>query len=297
MSSRTEVLLSGLSPTPPCARQGVHCVVRVRPSGRRATPPRGAKPAAGAGLLPAGGGSATEVPRRYPAGPAGRRQPDRPLDGLPLSARGIDYLHEGIDALAAAAPGLRGALLAARAAGHPHVTVDGTLIRTDRCHMPGPTARTDGSDRRVGLWWSGKHAAHGGNVQVIAAPDGWPLWTSAVRPGREHDTTALRTHAEALPLLAEWTDQGHAVLADLGYEGERTALTTPIKKTSDALLTDDQRTVNLLHAATRAPAERGNSLLKTTFKALRRVSLCPWRIGAITAAALVLLHHEHDRTT
>ena len=55
--------------------------------------------------------------------------------------------------------------------------------------------------------------------------------------------------------------------------------------------------VALLHAATRAPAERGNSLLKTTFKALRRVSLCPWRIGAITAAALVLLHHMHDRTT
>ena len=50
-------------------------------------------------------------------------------------------------------------------------------------------------------------------------------------------------------------------------------------------------------ALTRAPAERGNSLLKTTFKALRRVSLCPWRIGAITAAALVLLHHQHDRTT
>ncbi len=41
--------------------------------------------------------------------------------------------------------------------------------------------------------------------------------------------------------------------------------------------------------ATRALAERGNSLLKTTFKALHRVSLCPWRIGAITAA-LVLLH-------
>jgi hypothetical protein len=163
------------------------------------------------------------------------------------------YLHEGIDVLAAAAPGLRGALLAARAAGHSHVT--------------------------------------------IATPDGWPIWTSGVRPGREHDTTALRTHAEVLPLLAEWTDQAHAALADLGYEGERAALTTPIKKTSDAPLTDDQRTVNLLHAATRAPAERGNSLLKTTFKALRRVSLCPWRIGAITAAALVLLHHEHGRTT
>jgi hypothetical protein len=188
-------------------------------------------------------------------------------------------------------------LLAARAAGHAHVTVDGTLVRTDRCRVPGPTARSDRPERRVDLWWSGKHAAHGGNVQVIAAPDGWPLWTSAVRPGREHDTTALRAHTEALPLLAEWTDESHAALADLGYEGERAALTTPIKHRAGPRLTADQRTVNLLHAATRAPAERGNSLLKTTFKALRRVSLCPWRIGAITAAALVLLHREHDRTT
>jgi hypothetical protein len=118
-----------------------------------------------------------------------------------------------------------------------------------------------------------------------------------VRPGREHDTTALRTHPQALPLLAEWTDETHAVLADLGYEGERTALTTPIKHRAGSRLSADQRTVNLLHAAVRAPAERGNSLLKMSFKALRRVSLCPWRIGAITAAALVLLHHQHDRTT
>ena len=207
------------------------------------------------------------------------------------------YLHEGIDVLAAAAPGLRGALLAARAAGHSHVTVDGTLVRTDRCRVAGPTARADRPERRVDLWWSGKHTCHGGNVQVIAAPDGWPLWTSGVRPGREHDTTALRAHPEALPLLGEWTDEAHAALADLGYEAERTALTIPIKHRAGHRLTADQRTVNLLHAATRAPAERANSLLKTTFKALRRVSLCPWRIGAITAAALVLLHHQHDRTT
>jgi hypothetical protein len=40
-------------------------------------------------------------------------------------------------------------------------------------------------------------------VQVIAAPDGWPLWTPGVRPGRHHDTTALRTDAEALSTLAE----------------------------------------------------------------------------------------------
>ena len=100
-----------------------------------------------------------------------------------------------------------------------------------------------------------------------------------------------------LPLLGEWTDQAHAVLADLGYEGERAALTTPVKTTAGRRLSTDQRTVNLLHAAVRAPAERGNSLLKTTVKALRRVSRCPWRIGTITAAALVLLHHVHGRTT
>lgn len=34
-----------------------------------------------------------------------------------------------------------------------------------------------------------------------------------------------------------------------------------------------------------------------TFKALRNISLNPSRIGKIVAAALVILHIEHDRTT
>jgi hypothetical protein len=42
--------------------------------------------------------------------------------------------------------------MVARAAGHAHVTVDGTLIRTDRYRAPGPTSRTDGADARVDLW-------------------------------------------------------------------------------------------------------------------------------------------------
>jgi DDE superfamily endonuclease len=114
----------------------------------------------------------------------------------------------------------------------------------------------------VDLWWSGKHAAHSGNIQVIAAPDGWPIWTSGVRPGREHDTTALRTHAQVLPLLAAWTDEAHAVLADLGYEGERGALTTPVKTTAGRRLTADQRTVNLLHAVIRAPPSAATRCLR-----------------------------------
>jgi hypothetical protein len=88
-----------------------------------------------------------------------------------------------------------------------------------------------------------------------------------------------------------------AVLANLGYECERAALTIPGISVLGRRLTADQRTVNVLDEAARRPAERGNSLLKTTSNALRRVSLCPWRIGAITAAPLVLLHYMHGRTT
>ena len=42
-------------------------------------------------------------------------------------------------------------------------------------------------------------------------------------------------------------------------------------------------------------SERANSSLKTTFKALRRVSLGPNRITEIAAAALFLLQLEYGR--
>jgi hypothetical protein len=87
------------------------------------------------------------------------------------------------------------------------------------------------------------------------------------------------------------------VLGDLGYEGEAATITVAFKKPTGGDLTDIQKTFNKAHNGVRAIGERGNSLLKTTFKALRNVSLCPWKIGKIAAAALVLLHFEHDRTT
>jgi hypothetical protein len=185
-------------------------------------------------------------------------------------------LHEGIDALAPAAPGLRGGLLAVRAAGHPHVTVDGTLIRTDRCHAPGPTVRVDRPQRRVDLWWSGKarlprrqRAGHR-RARWLADLD----LGRAARPRARHHRTARPPRGPAATGRVDRRGPC-GVLADLGYEGERATLTTPIKHRTGGRLSADQRTVNLLHAATRGPAERGNSLLKTTFKALRRVSLCP----------------------
>ncbi len=202
---------------------------------------------------------------------------------------GYDYLHEGIDVLAARAPGLHGALLAAKAAGYSHVNIDGILVETDRVSTPGPTPGVD-------LWWSGKHHNHGGNVQVVTAPDGWPIWTSGVRPGREHDTTAVRTHSEILPALAAAAGDLRT-LGDLGYEGESDTITVAFKKPKGGRLTTEQQQLNKAHNNLRAIGERGNSLLKMTFKALRNISLDPCRIGRIVAAALVLLHFDHARTT
>lgn len=50
-------------------------------------------------------------------------------------------------------------------------------------------------------------------------------------------------------------------------------------------------TLNALHAF----AERANALLQPMFKALRRITVCPWRIGRVVAAALVILimHRGH----
>jgi hypothetical protein len=197
------------------------------------------------------------------------------------------YLHEGIDVLAAHAPDLRYVLEDAKKAGLTHVNLDGIVITTDRVGTLGP----NGAD----LGWSGIHKHHGGNIQVISAPDGWPLWVSDVRPGREHDMTCARAHGIVATLATV-----RAVLpslADLGYEGAADVVRVPIKKKAgQPKLDHDQHTYNKLLRGLRGVGERANALLTVTFKALRRVSLDPWRIGKITQAALVLLNHEHNWT-
>ncbi|MFJ9746566.1 HARBI1 family protein [Streptomyces chartreusis] len=198
------------------------------------------------------------------------------------------YLHEGLTVLAAGAPDLATALERAKAAGLTHLNLDGTVIRTDRVAAPGP----NGAD----LWWSGKHKHHGGNVQVISAPDGWPIWVSPVRPGREHDTTCARHHGlvDALNRLAD--QLGTLTLVDLGYENTGDGFRHPAKKPAGGELTEAQHTFNRVIRGIHGMCERANALLKTTFKALRRVSLDPSRITQIAAAALVLLQLEYDRT-
>ena len=93
------------------------------------------------------------------------------------------YVHEGIDVLADQAPELRQVIADAQEQGLDCLLLDGTLIATDRVNQ---------AHRTVDRWYSGKHKHHGGNVQVIAGPDGWPLWTSPVEPGATHGGLFIR---------------------------------------------------------------------------------------------------------
>ena len=76
------------------------------------------------------------------------------------------------------------------------------------------------------------------------------------------------------------------MLADLGDEGENTRLKCPIKNTQGVALSAEQRTINARRSATRALAERGNSLLKITFK-----------VAAPSHSVPVADRHHHRRRT
>ena len=197
-------------------------------------------------------------------------------------ATGYRYLHEGIDVLAAQAPDLHQVLQAGQAAGWTHVTLDGTLIATDRCRTPHPETGHD-------LWYSGKHRAHGGNVQVVGDPTGFPVAVSDVEPGSTHDLTAARVTGFLGALHAAASLLGLPSLADKGYAGAGAGVLTPTKGGN---LHPDNLTRNQLIGCLRAQGERAIALLKTRWTALNRIRLCPQRIGAIAKAALILTTAE-----
>src|SRR4051795_6536171 len=167
-------------------------------------------------------------------------------------ATGYRYLHEGIDVLAAQAPDLHEVLQAGQAAGWTHVTLDGTLIGTDRCRTVNPDTGHD-------LWYSGKHRAHGGNVQIVGDPTGIRSRSCDVEPGSTHDLTAARVTGFLGALHAAAALLGLPALADKGYDGAGAGVLTPTK---GANLHPDNLTRNQLIGCLCARGGRGIALLK-----------------------------------
>jgi DDE superfamily endonuclease len=199
------------------------------------------------------------------------------------------YVDEVIGVLAREAPELGEALERAKDAGLPHVILDGTVIEADRCKEPAVSVKGEVID----LWYSGKAHAHGGNVQAVTAPDGFPLWVSDVEPGSVHDITAARIHA--LPALYPAAAAGLPTLADLGYDGAGTGVHIPVKQPPSGQTLDiNTRTYNTLQRSLRCLGERGFALLTGRWRTLQHITASPGKIGDIVRAALVLTQFEHS---
>lgn len=194
--------------------------------------------------------------------------------------------------LAAQAPDLHEALERAKAAGMAYVILDGKVFSADRCGEKTTSIKGDPID----LWFSGKAHEHGGNIQALSAPTGFPLWVSDVEPGSVHDLTAARAHVlGALYWAASHLDL--PTLADGGYGGAGIGVHTPVKHPADGQVLDvDNRAYNALLRGLRCLGERGFAVLTGRWRALRHITVSPSRIGHIVKAALVLTHLEHGLT-
>ncbi len=181
------------------------------------------------------------------------------------------YVHEAVALLAERSPTLDQALRTAKRAGYAFVVLDGTLIPIDRVAADRP-------------YHSGKHKKHGMNVQVIAAPDGMPLWTSGSLPGSVHDLTAARIWG----IIRRLEAAGLITLADKGYVGAGQPVLVPYKGRNKPA---SQKGANSSHAKLRGPGERANAVLKT-WRILRKLRCCPLRAGQLVKAIFVLQTRE-----
>jgi hypothetical protein len=207
-------------------------------------------------------------------------------------ATGYRYLDEVIGVLADQAPDLHEALTQAAENDTPYLILDGKVFSSDRCLEK----TTSMKGEQIDLWYSGKAHQHGGNIQALSAPDGFPLWISNVEPGSTHDLTVARAQVlGALYWAASHLDL--PTLADGGYDGAGIGVHTPIKQPTDNQLDADNRTHNTLLRSLRCLGERGFALLTGRWRTLRHITASPSKIGDIVKAALVLTQFEHGRLT
>lgn len=192
------------------------------------------------------------------------------------------YLREALGVLAALAPTMAEAMEMVRR--KAYVVLDGTLVRIDRVAM---------ASKRDRAYYSGKHKAHGVNVQVIADPAGRLIWASPALPGARHDAGAAREHG--LPrALAE---TGVTAFADTAYHGLGPAIRAPHRRSrydrasgkfTACRLSTGQKAVNRAHSALRAPGERANAELKN-WRILRKIRSSPAHASLLVDAVQVLI--------
>jgi hypothetical protein len=176
------------------------------------------------------------------------------------------YVDETLEVLASWAPGLQEALVGLGEG--DFVIVDGTLI---------PTARVAADEP----YSSQKHREHGMNAEVVARPDGTPLWFSRAMPGRTHNLTGARAHG----IVQACPTRQILVLADHAYQGAGTTFRTPYWNHSEQ--PEHYQQFNRDHARLRAPGERAFAQLKT-WRLLRRARCSTRRIGRAVQAVHTL---------
>jgi hypothetical protein len=203
------------------------------------------------------------------------------------------YHDEAITALATQAPDVHESLQQAKNDGLTHLILDGKVFPADRY----AEKTTSVKGKKIDLWYSGKAHKQGGNIQALSGPHGIPLWVSDVEPGSVHDLTAAREHV----LGALYWAASHLslpTLADGGYTGAGIGVHTPVQQPAEGQVLDiNNRTRNTLLRGVRCLGERGFAVLTGRWRALRRITASPRKIGRIVKAALVLTHVEYGKIT
>jgi len=163
------------------------------------------------------------------------------------------------------------------------IRLDGTEIQVRRppAHRPGRRAFVSGKKKQ-------------NTIKATVASDarGRPLWAGAIRPGRQHDQTAVRT--EGIDDLLHAFPQARA-LVDAGYRGLAKAhphqvIAPPLKPNKQA--TPDQvtayETARKTQSSQRIPAEHAIAAIKwwrTLQRFTGRRDTLPDTIRAITSLA------------
>jgi hypothetical protein len=192
------------------------------------------------------------------------------------------YLREALMVLAALAPTLAEAIQTA--ATKAYVTLDGTLLWIDRVAMASKGDRAN---------YSGKHKAHGVNVQVIAEPAGRLIWASPALPGARHDAGAAAERGIGKAL----TKAKITAFADTAYHGAGSTVRVPFRrvrydratrKFARRSLSAGQQGANRAHSGLRAPGERANAELKT-WRILRKIRSSPAHTTLLVNAIQALI--------